>query len=731
MNRLPQFSIAHPRIILGLWLIIMMISGFFALKLDGALTAGGFTNPRAEAITTQQVVEQAFGDAPNQVLIAVEAEKSITATEIEGLGAELTALGADSIQTPLTNPAWQSNDGKTAVLAAGFLGDNTEIQNLTPDLQQSLSESTEARIYVTGQPALDYNLNVHSKEDAVRAELIVFPLLIIILLIIFRSVAATAVPLVLAGSALAVSYALGYLVTRLTDISLLYTNIVSMIGLAVAVDYSLFIIKRYREELSHGHDISSALSTAFNTAGRSVVFSGIAVVVALSALFIPNLMAFTSIALGGIVVTLSALLLTMTVLPAGLKLLDRRIEWGTLKFLPAPRIPLKTRGKKNPGVVASAGALMMLLMAMPMLGISLQSPVASASVLPADDSARIGLERIEQNIGHEGLFPIQVVLTASNDVSRMQTLQSIQQVTDEVERLDPSAIVRSVLTSGISQAELAKALESSVPEPLASLWSNADNSSVTRIVIDPSAGPDTVFTHELIKELRASLAGIAPSADIIGVTGATAQGIDFDNTLVSSIPWILALVFLLTYAMLLIAFKSALLPLIALAFNTLVVMASVGLLTAFVDISGQAPMNSVTPILLFAVMFGLSMDYMVIIISRIIEAYKNGLAYNDAIEAGTTQTRSMINSAALIMVAVFVAFTSAQISIVREIGIGLAIAVILDAVVIRSIIMPAVLRLMGPRALGRRIQREGEPVKNSDSDEAIEMNLEYGNLVKQ
>ncbi|NUP75213.1 MAG: MMPL family transporter, partial [Sinomonas sp.] len=219
--------------------------------------------------------------------------------------------------------------------------------------------------------------------------------------------------------------------------------------------------------------------------------------------------------------------------------------------------------------------------------------------------------------------------------------------------------------------------------------------------VDPSDGPDSVRAHQLVNDLRTHARDVAATYTV-GVAGATAQGLDFDSTLVSSIPLIAGLVFVLTFVMLAFAFRSLALPVLALLFNTLVVMASLGLLALILGAIHSAPMNSVTPILLFAVMFGLSMDYMVIIISRIVEAFRAGTPFTDAVTVGVRSTRAMINSAAVIMVAVFASFSSAQISIVREIGIGLAIAVILDALLVRMFIMPAVLRVLGPRVLGRR-----------------------------
>lgn len=705
MLRLTRAALRRPKTVLAGWFFVLALSIPFALQLDGSLSAGGFTNPRAEALVTQAVVEEAFGDEPNQLLIAVDSQTTIGDTSLPQLTGALEDAGATTTRTPADNPDFLSADRHTALITAGFPGDNTEIQNKVPDLQEALDgKLPDASVYVTGQPALDYQLNVHSKEDAVRAELIVFPILIIVLLLVFRSVAATLVPLLMAGTALAVASAIGYAVTLFTDISILYSNIVSMIGLAVAVDYSLFIIKRYREELDAGNQTGAALVVASATAGRSVVFSGIAVAVALVALFIPNVMAFTSIALGGVVVTLLAIVLSITVLPAALSLLGQRINWGTIR-LPDRRRPARTAGPaggSRPGILAAAGIAAMLLAGLPILGISLQSPVASATVLPAGDPARTGLEITQDRIGHEGLFPIQVVLSAADSTPLPDVLDAVKKVTDYAGSEPGVAAVTSLTSAGLPVEQVAAALGTAAgAENAAGLWVQEDGRYTTRILVDPAEGPDSVRAHELVHDLRSEAVEVA-AGYTVGVTGATAQGVDFDNTLIEAIPLIAGLVFVLTFVMLAFAFRSVILPVLALFFNTLVVLASLGLLTWIVGLAGSAPLNSVTPVLLFAVMFGLSMDYMVIIISRIVEAFGAGKPFADAVTLGVRGTRSMINSAAIIMVAVFASFSSAQISIVREIGIGLAIAVILDALVVRMFIMPAVLRVLGPRVLGSR-----------------------------
>jgi RND superfamily putative drug exporter len=715
--RLVEFALTRPKTVLAAWLVIIAIAAVFAIQLDHALTAGGFSDPRSQSATTQTLIQRAFGDEPNQSLVVLEGKRTVTREDIATAERVLRDNGATSIADPQTNPSLASSDGRAVVLAAGFPGSNASVQNKTPAIQAGLDRAVSIDAYLTGQPALDYELNAHSKDDATRAELIAFPVLLVVLLFVFRSLAATILPLVMAGSALAVSEAVGYLATRFTDISILYTNIVSMVGLAVAIDYSLFIVKRYREELDHGADVGAALRTAFSTAGRSVLFSGIAVAVALVALFIPGLMAFTSIALGGIVVTVVAILLSLSALPAVLALLGQRISWGTLpsrrrasRTVPVPRSRASGYGVSIAAGLVAAAALIGI--ASPALGISLQSPVASATILPAGDSAQVGLDIAQQHVGNHDLFPIQIVITTPTSTKPAPLLREVAAITHYAATRSETSSASSVTTAGVPTATLAQfiATTGTVPSALRSSLATHGGNWVARVVVTAADGPDSVAAHHLVLALRAQ---VHSNGYTIAVTGATAQGLDFDTTLERSIPWIIGFVFVLTFVMLLFAFRSVVLPLLALAFNSLVVSASLGVLTMVTHLITRAPINSVTPVLLFAVMFGLSMDYMVIIISRVIEVYRSGLSFDNAVTVGTTKTRAMINSAAIIMVAVFASFTSAQISIVREIGIGLGVAVILDALVIRMLVMPAVLRLIGHRILPTPQDTSGRRFRNA------------------
>jgi len=261
--------------------------------------------------------------------------------------------------------------------------------------------------------------------------------------------------------------------------------------------------------------------------------------------------------------------------------------------------------------------------------------------------------------------------------------------------LPPPAALPQALSSG------GAGLPPSAAAAIGQLWARSGDSLVAQVVVTPSADPDTTASHNLVKDLRGRLGRLTGSQVTARVAGATAVGVDFDDLVLRSIPLVVGAVALATFVLLLFAFRSALLPLLALAFNAAVVCASLGVL-ALISQNGERVINSVTPPMPFAVMFGLSRDYMVIMISRMRELHQEGRTHHEAVIGGLARTAGLVNGAAVIMVAVFASFTSAQISIVRELGISLAVAVVLDALVIRRFVMPAALLLIGPRIWGRR-----------------------------
>src|SRR5690606_26066701 len=333
MRRLISFAIHRPKSVLAGWLMLVALAAPFALQLGGALKAGGFSDPRGEATLAQETLEQAFGDAPNSLLIVLHDPAGAVTGEVPAARATAERYAeVVAVVDHRTEPAWLSSDGHTTFLRVDFGTDNTTVQNLVPDLEGAVRQATadHVDVQVTGAPALDYALNTQTKKDVTRAEMIAFPVLFVVLLLVFRSVASMLVPLVIAGVTLALAQAIGYGITQVTDLNSLFTSVSSMIGLAVAVDYSLFIVKRFREELAAGRDVQEAVERSMATAGHAVWFSGLAVVVALSGQLIPRTMSLTRTSLGGVTVTVVAVVLTTTMLPAVLRLFGHRLNWGRL-----------------------------------------------------------------------------------------------------------------------------------------------------------------------------------------------------------------------------------------------------------------------------------------------------------------------------------------------------------------------------------------------------------------
>ncbi|GHD77504.1 membrane protein [Streptomyces mirabilis] len=712
MKQLISLSVQRPKAIIAAWLLLLVVSAPFALKLEGALKAGGFSNPRGESVHAQHTLEQAFHEAPNSLLIVLHDRAGSVRSAVDEARQAARRPGVTTITDERAHPEWVSKDGRTTFLQVGFSGDNTTVQNVVPTLRDDVraAVSKDVEVDVTGAPALDYALNVHSKEDVTRAEMIAFPVLFIVLLLVFRSLVAMAVPLVMAGVTLALTQAIGYGMAQVTDVNSLFTNIVSMVGLAVAVDYSLFIVKRFREELADGQDVPTAVGRSMRTVGHSVLFSGLAVVVAMSALFVPRAMSFTSIALGGVAVAVVAVTMAMTLLPAVLRLLGHRINAGTLrrrkKATAASVVPKAEAGRvsKHPLLILAVLVAGFVALAWPATQLTLRVPVASADILPAGDSARVGIARIKQDIGVREMFPVEVVLTAhAKDSSALLT--SATDIADYAKNAKGADSVQGVSTLGLPAGSLPQALadgtglDTAGKAAVGQLWTAVGDTLVTRVLVTPDADPDSAATHHLVSDLRSHLKSDTSPGVKAELAGATATGSDFDDLVVGSIPLVVLVVALLSFLILFLAFRSTVLPLLALAFNVLVVGASLGFL-ALVAGGADHSINSVTPLMLFAVMFGLSMDYMVIMIGRMREMYLDGASHRDAVLGGLARTAGLVNGAAAIMVAVFVSFTSAQISIVRELGISLATAVVLDAVVIRRLLMPATLLLLGDRIWG-------------------------------
>jgi RND superfamily putative drug exporter len=548
-------------------------------------------------------------------------------------------------------------------------------------------------VHLVGQQALWAALQDVSKEDLEKAEFAGFPVVFLILLAVFGSLAAALLPFSLGLAAVVLTGAGVFFLSQQLEMSVFVTNIASMLGIGVAVDYSLFILSRYREELHNGLDPTQAREAAMRTSGLAVTVSGITVLISLAGLFLINSKTMRSMAIGAIMVVAIAVLAAITLLPVLIAMLGTRVsERGTImtwvdrqwrKVRPKRaadpnRPPFWTRWTntvmRRPVLSASLATATLLIIAIPAL--SLKWGTAALGQLPKDNETRIGFEQAAKAAGPGSLGPVLVVADAGNGTPDAAAVDNFRQ---EVQKTPGVAKVADPVTSKDGHAVL--------------------------ITVIPTSGPESDEAAALVKRLRAPS---GPSAALKGlavsVGGAAAQNHDFSDLISGSLWKILVFVLAFSYIVLFFLLRSVLLPLKAVIMNLLSVAAAYGVLVivfqygwtdSLIGFDHLGYVNALTPPLLLAIVFGLSMDYEVFLLSRIKERYHATGDNRTAVAEGLAASAKTISSAAIIMVAVFAIFALTGLPQVKEIGVGLGVAIFLDATLVRLVLVPATMELMG------------------------------------
>lgn len=719
---LAKWVTSHPKKIIFFWILCLLSSISFALKLPNVLTAGGFNDPKSESMKAQKILEENFSNQyPQQLLIVIKSSRytvddpnyETAVKRIVSVVCQNSKIENIESYYDHKNDAFIGKDKHNTFLVLGLNMSEDEAANFVPVLSRQLKEKVtgldDYQWWVTGGPALSYALNDATKKDLSFAEMIAFPVMIVILLLVFRTVASTVLPLLMSAFALVITMAIAYFFAKDYTMNILLQNAVSMIGLGVIVDYALFIISRYRQELEH-HSTVEAVQRAIVSAGRSVFFSGATVAISLSSLFLPNIMIFNSIALGGVIVVTMAVLVAITLLPALLTLMGPRIHWGRIPLF-KERKPSKYWEKiavllmKRPVIFLIPSFILLSFMAYPSYKLNMQVPVASASILPEQDSARKGFEVLAGDFGQGNVFPIQVVLKAKHGtVLSDDNLKAIDQITNDIQNFNNVDKVVSLTNwnmewklSNYQQAYKAyDKLPDFVKDQLNKLTNHDRGHTTTILLVSPKTDADSKASRELVRKIRNLLKGNSTKNFESYVGGQSAIGVDFDQRIFNNLPMIIVTVFVISFVVLIVSFRSILLPVKALVLNSLVTLASIGMLVAvFQQGNFRGAINSITPVVLFAVLFGLSMDYEVLIINRIRELKDEGIPTIESIVKGISETAGLVNGAAAIMIAVFGAFAMVKVEVVKELGFGLAVAILLDATVIRSVLVPAIMRVLG------------------------------------
>ncbi|HEX6658141.1 MAG TPA: MMPL family transporter [Ilumatobacter sp.] len=659
-----------------------MAAAPLAATLTGALSGAGW---EAQGSTAQEVRDELRRDFPQlgaeAAIVAYRQDRPLV-EDSDGLRQLLAALdgspGTTSVIDPLAQPAdagLVSPSGRMVLVPVGLdAGSDAELPEAAGQLMatvDSVDLPADASADATGEWAVWHDFNESNERALHKAELVSGLPTIVLLFVAFGSAIAAGLPLVLAVAGIAVGFAALHLGTDVTPLSVWAMNFSMMIGLAVGIDYSLFIVSRYREEREDGRDALDAVAATLATAGKAVFLSALTVVLSLAAIFLVPVMVFRSMALGMILSVVATAGASLTLLPAVLVALGDRVLVARGKDDPDRAAEGRwarwtAAAMRRPGATLAAGLALLLLLAAPALGMRLGMP--AAGVVDRGEQSRDGYDAVVAEFGAGAPAPLFVTVPAT-DAARVVTIASG----------DRGVVSASVVSD---------------PAP----------SGRTVVRITPATAVDSEETAQLVHRLRDDLDAAVPGAQL---GGPGSQNTDLTDALTGTAPVAIALIMVVAFVLLLVVFRSTVIAISSLVFNLIGVAASFGFATlvfqhghgsSLLGIEHQGFVDAWAPLFFFALLFGLSMDYQLFLLAAIKERRDATGDARLAVRDGIARTGRPITNAALIMIVVFVAFGVTGPIPPTELGVTLALAVLLDATVIRMMLVPSLLGMLGERA---------------------------------
>jgi uncharacterized membrane protein YdfJ with MMPL/SSD domain len=697
MVQLSGFLGRHRRWVLAGWVVVLALALPLASHQTDHLTGGGFDVPGSQSKAVSDVLENSFGSRAGNIAVLLRAEPGAgPVARAAAVGRVRRAVaGLDEVSLPTTTVDRAElalrRTGTAMLPLASEQSSDRQIDAATT-LREDLEPGTArdgVTTYLAGQPTIWAGMQELSKKDLSKAEAGGFPIVAIILLVVFGSLAAAVLPLALGFVSVIVTGALIYFVSQQMETSVFVTNMASMIGIGVAIDYSLFILARYREEREKGRDKDAARAEALSTSGLAVAFSGLAVIVSLAGLWMVDNQALRSMALGAMMVVAVSILTATTLLPALIAMLGDRVMPGGVvaKVLSVFRrrgerpdreafwVRWTARVMAHPWRAVVGVSAVLLTLAIPLL--SIQTGTQALGQFPKDSDVRVGNELASRQVGG-GADPVQIVAGFGNAQAARR------------ERGQIASFVRTIeSTPGVS----------SVAPP-------SYSGAKVLIQATPSAPSESDGAIALVERLTDT---VVPSTALVRVAtvdvgGETARSQDARSQVSGSMWKIVLFVLALSYLVLMVMLRSLLLPLKAVLMNLLSIGAAFGVLVAIfqwgwfeslLGFESQGALDTINVPLIFAIVFGLSMDYEVFLMSRIREHYLEHGDNERAVAEGLSTSARTISSAALIMTAVFSVFVLTGVPSIKELGLGCAIAIALDATLVRLILVPAAMKLLG------------------------------------
>src|SRR4051795_3384086 len=692
--RAGHWSAKHRKIAIGGWLAFVVI----AFVLGGAIGTNTLSDDAGNGqsrVADKAITKADFPDKADEQVLVQSRDGKLRAsdpkfqTAVAGVVTHLkSAKDVIDVQSPLSkgNEGQISKDGRSALVTFSVPGDEELDTKVVPSLDATAAaqrEHPDLRIEQFGDASADKALGSSLDKDFRRAEFLSLPITLVILIVAFGALVAAGVPLLLAITAVIGTLGLIGPISQIVPMEDSANSVILLIGLAVGVDYSMFYLRRMMEERDAGRSSEAALEFAAATSGKAVLISGLTVMIAMGGMFLAGNAVFTSFAVGTMLVVAVAMLGSVTVLPAVLSKLGDNVEKGRVPYLGRLR-------HRNHGESRVWGWIIDRALARPVVSVIAAGGILLVLALPALNMKTV-------NPGTAGL---------PHDLPIMQTYERIQSAFPG----GPLPALAVVQAKDVTKPDVQRgidALKATATGPTSVLISPNKQVAIVSLPL-PGNGTDATSDSALVKlrdqTIPSTIGKVAGTET--NVTGMTAGSKDFNDKMNSRLPIVFAFVLGLAFILLLVTFRSIVVPLKAIVLNLLSVGAAYGILTyVFQDGHFESLLNfrsvggitSWLPLFLFVILFGLSMDYHVFIISRVREAVDRGERNEDAVAHGIKATAGVVTSAAVVMVAVFAIFASLSMIEFKQMGVGLAVAILIDATLVRAVLLPAAMKLLGER----------------------------------
>jgi RND superfamily putative drug exporter len=739
-ERLGRFAYRHRRAIIVAWLSIILLSAVAAPKVSSRLSHGASDVSSGEAANGYAILERELGIRANQLVVVFRSESLRTDDPLfmDEVDAALSGLaGIESLDPPITyrssgDPSLVSRDGYTTYAVIGVNGNMYEATKQVPSVREKLQPQPHLVMAVTGNAAAFSDAEATAMDDMERAEKYTFPLVALVLVLVFGSLVAAGLPLAIGAASVVLTMGLVFLLSQFMQITSSSLSVIAFLGLGVGVDYSLIMVTRFREELRKGKGVEESLITTLATSGKAIFFSAIACVIGLATMVSFDYPVIRSLGIGGSLVVLLALAAGLTLLPALLAVLGPKVNRLTLFHLSDEKGTFWQRMAKW----EMAHPLIVLVIVLPMLGLLIW-PLAkmnpsniSYTQIPKQTGSRQGYEMLAEGFDAGEVAPILICVTANSQITDWKHVSGLYDLTSriasnsEVSRVDSIVNLDPSITR--EQYEMLYAYPESIPDPrLKAALDQLTSEQATMVRVYTETDPMGPEARELVTTIR----GLEIGGLETYVTGPTAQDMDLVDGTYHRFLWVLLFIMVASYLALFWLLRSILLPLKAILLNVLSVAATYGILvfifqqghlSGLLDFTADGTTNFEVFVMLFCIVFGLSMDYEVFLLTRIKEEWERTNDNTASVALGLARTGRVITSAALIMVVVFGTFATGNLISLKLIGLGLAISILLDATVIRLLLAPALMRILGKwnwwaPSFAKRLTLGGEETDSEDA----------------